>query len=221
MGPHATLDTYRRYRTGLTLNLAVVALQMCVLILLARGIGLFEDTFHGIGDNLILIGATVVLYFEAHGAARNMGRRRVLALLGGALLIFAGIGGGYVAYERMTGVQIALPGWPLAITALLAVIGNGLAFKIIHGVDKSMHDHVHKSAVAHLVGDLAISVTVFISSVGIIIFDLPAIDSVVALIFITPWMIFRGVQIMRHKDPHEGEHANISKVRNSDHDHHH
>lgn len=220
MGHHATMDAYRRYRTGLTLNLAVVLLQMCVWVFVARGIGLFEDAFHGIGDNLILIGATIVLYFEAHGAARNMGRRRILALLGGALLIFAGIAGGYVAYGRMTGEHIALSGWPLAIISLLAIIGNGFAFRIIHGVDKAMHDHVHKSAVAHLIGDLAISVTVFFSSVGIIIFDLPAIDSVVTLALISPWMIFRGVQILRHKDPHEAGHAHAAGTHNSEHEHH-
>ncbi len=199
-------DAYTRYRTGLTINLGVVAVQIAVLLFASRSVGLFEDMMHGVADNLVLIGTTIVLYFEAHGATPNKGRKRVLALIGGVLLIFAGIAGAYAAHARIIGEQIALSGWTLASTSLLAVIGGGFAFKIIHDVHKNMHDHLHESAVGHLAGDLAISCAVFFSSLGIIFFNWPAIDSWVALTLITPWMIFRGVQILKYKDPPESEH---------------
>lgn len=202
-------DAYFRYRTGLTISLAVVLVQIAVLFFTGRGtltnwsIGLFEDTMHGVADNLVLIGTTIVLYFEAQGATKNKGRKRVLALIGGVLLVCSGIGGGYVAYGRMIGVQMQIFGWALACTSLIAVIGGGLAFRVIHGVHKSQHDHLHKSATAHLVGDLVISIVVFLSSLGIIFFNLPAIDSWVGLMFIAPWMVWRGIQILKYRDPHE------------------
>ncbi len=211
-----TQDAYVRYRTGLTINLLVVAMQIGVLIFAAQSLALFEDMAHGVADNLILIGATIVLYFEAHGATPNKGRRRIIALFGGLLLICAGIAGGYVAYERISGAQIPIAGWALAVTSLIACIGGGCAFKVIHGVQKSQHDHLHQSAVAHLVGDLAISVIVFFSALGILYFNLPAIDSYVTLALIAPWMIFRGFQVLRFKDPHEHEHAHTDN-----HEHHH
>lgn len=217
-------DAYVRYRTGLTISLAVVIIQIGVLIFAAKSLGLFEDMMHGIADNLILIGTTIVLYFEAYGATPNKGLKRTLALVGGLLLIFAGIAGGYVAYERIMGAQIALSGWTLATTSLIATIGGGWAFKVIHGVHTSMHDHLHKSAVAHLVGDLAISAIVFLSALGIIFFNFPAIDSWVVLAIIAPWMIFRGIQILKHKDPPECGHGDTCAHPHGhdDHrDHHH
>lgn len=230
MSQHQTHDAYIRYRTGLTISLAVVLIQMIVLFFMGRGaesdwsIGLFEDAMHGIADNLILIGTTIVLYFEAHGASPNKGRKRILALIGGVLLVLAGFGGGYIAYERIIGAQMHISGWVLASTSLIAVIGGGSAFWIIHGIDKSMHDHLHTSAVGHLVGDLAISAAVFLSALGIIFFRLPAIDSWAALCLIAPWMIFRGIQILKYKDPPECGHGDMCAHPHDydDHrDHHH
>lgn len=189
----------------------MILVQAVVLGFTMRGvsspwsIGLFEDMVHGIADNLVLIGATIILYFEANGATPNRGRKRVLALIGGVLLIGAGIGGAWVAYERIVGTQMSLSGWTLALTSLVATLGGVWAFRIIHGVRKSSQDHLHASAIAHLIGDLAISVTVFISSLGIIFFDLSAIDSWIALLAISPWMIIRGTQILRYKDPQESD----------------
>lgn len=219
MHHHDAHDAYIRYRTGLTINLAVVVLQICVWTLLARAVGLLEDFAHGFGDNLNLAAITIILYFEAIGATPNKGRRRMVAIIGGLLLVVGGLWGGYIAYERIVGVQIDFPGLPLAITSFLAIIGNGWAYKIIHGVDKSLQDHAHKSTTAHLAGDLAISVTVFFSSIGIMVFALPAIDSFVTLFLIAPWMIFRGVQVLKYKDPPESAHGDAPTHHN--HDHHH
>lgn len=202
-------DAYFRYRTGLTISLGVVLVQIAVLFFTGRAvfidwsIGLFEDTMHGIADNLILIGATIVLYFETQGALPNKGRKRILALIGGVLLIGAGVGGIFVAGERILGAQMPVAGWSLVATSLIAVVGGWFAFRVIHGVHESQHDHLHHSAVAHLLGDLAISLTVLFSALGIIYFNLPAIDSYVTLILIAPWMIFRGFQVLKYRDPHE------------------
>ena len=200
MSQHDVRDTYNRYRTGLTISLAVVFVQALVFALLARGVGLFEDMAHGVADNLVLIGTTIVLYFEAHGATPNKGRKRALALLGGVLLLLAGFGGAWTAFGRITGEQIPLSGWTLAATSLVAVIGGSFAFWIIHGVHESMRDHLHVSAISHLVGDLAISIAVFLSSLGIIFFGWSAIDSWVAGILISPWMVWRGIQILKYED---------------------
>jgi cobalt-zinc-cadmium efflux system protein len=207
---HETRDAYLRYRTGLSISLAVVAIQAIVLSFTAWGIssawsiGLFEDTMHGIADNLVLIGAVIVLYFEAHGATPNKGRKRILALVGGAILVASGFAGGWFAYQRIVGIQAPLSGWVIAVTSLVAVIGGVSAYLVIHGVHKDMHDHLHNSAVSHLVGDLAISVAVLVSSVGIIFFDFPAIDSWMA-IPVSLWMIWRGGQVLKYKDPTEFE----------------
>ena len=166
-------------------------------------IGLFEDAVHGIADNLVLVGATIILYFEVNGATPNKGRKRILALFGGVLLVFAGVWGGWTAYGRISGAQLPVSAWVLAVTSLIAVIGGGFAFRVIHGVHESGHDHMHESAIGHLIGDLAISVAVFLSSVGIILWGIPAIDSWMALVLISPWMLFRGIQILKYRDPPE------------------
>jgi Co/Zn/Cd efflux system component len=210
MSLEKTRDAYTRYRTGLTISLAVVVIQSIVLGFTAWGanapwsIGLFEDTMHGIADNLILIGAVIVLYFEALGATPSKGRKRILALIGGLLLIVSALAGAWIAYERIMDTQVSLSGWVIALTSLVAVIGGASAYFVIHGVHKDMHDHLHNSAISHLVGDLAISVTVLFSSLGIIFFNLPAIDSWMAGP-IALWMLIRGVQILKYKDPPESD----------------
>ncbi len=220
MSQHTAFDAYVRYRTGLTISLAVVVIQMLVLVFASKSVGLFEDMVHGVADNLVLIGATIILYFEANGAYPNKGRKRILALMGGVLLILAGTGGAWIAYERIfLGTQVPLSGLVLACTSLVAVIGGGFAFWVIHGVDKDNHDHLHTAAIAHLVGDLAISVVVFISSIGIIFFGLSLIDSWIALTVISPWMFYRGIQILKYKDPPENEHA-VKKTKDDGHHHH-
>lgn len=205
MSRQDALDTYQRYRTGLSVNIAVVLIQAIVLFLATRSIGLFEDMMHGIGDNVFLVGTTIVLYFEAHGTSENKGRKRILALIGGALLVVAGIGGAWTAIERITGGQVPLSGWVLGGTTLIAIVGNGWAYRIISGANKNSQGHLHDANVAHLIGDLAISCAVLLSAIGIILFSLPAIDSWVVLVLIAPWMLWRGAQILRYKDPPDSD----------------
>ena len=203
------IDTYRRYRTGLSINIAVAIMQLVTLALFARSLTLYGDTMHGIADILILLGTTILAKKASMYAHEHHGmRKRILAIIAVLLLWMSA---GYIVLESITRISTptAFPGWVVIVVALLAAVGNFFAHRIISGVDDGEKDSLHEANVAHLLTDCALSCVVVISGLGVLVFGLPSIDAWFALCIVAPFMTLWGGRIL------------LPKTEHSHHGHHH
>ncbi len=205
-----TMEQYARYRTALTLNLLVMGIQAGIVLFATQSLGLIGDTIHALADNLLLIGTTIILYFEALGATKQHGRKRVLARIGGVLLIGSGIG---IVLEGVSRFHFGTPllsGWWMIAGAVIAVTGNYFAHRIIADGPSEEDDHLHRANILHLLGDLGISLAVLLGGVAMMYFRTPHIDTVLASVLVAPWMIWRGVGVLRYQDPEERVCAHVT-----------
>jgi Co/Zn/Cd efflux system component len=201
-----THEQYLRYRTALTINLAVSFLQCIVLIFAVRSLGLFGDAMHGLADNLLLIGTTIILYFESLGAEKHHGRKRIMARFGGLLLFVSTLGILWEVRERLTDTSPLLSPWWMLVGASVGVVGNFCAHRIISSGDTERDDMLHRANVLHLLGDLALSIAVLAGALMMLFFEFAHVDTWIALLLVSPWLLFRSIQILRHKDPEDEHH---------------
>jgi Co/Zn/Cd efflux system component len=212
----ARKDQLRRYLMAFGINTAIWMVQLLIVITIADSLALLGDAAHSISDTIVLLGtcllisATIAHPEQDHSAIKRLLTRGAVILLwcSAAYLVIEG-------YERIMS-PVYFPGWAVVGMALVAATGNFFAHQIIHGVDKSLHDHVHRANVLHILADLFISVAVVISGLGTIFLDFPALDGWIALV-VASWMSWRGLQLFRetrstHHCAHHGH---------DHHDHHH
>lgn len=194
-------DKVRFYQQALMINVTVWILQLVTILFVANSLALAGDWAHGFADIIIMVATFQIFSAELHDTEKDhsvkkkwLVRIAVIMLWLSAFWIF------YEATERMA-APVDFPGWPVAILALLSTVGNFLAHKRIGCVDLCEHDDAHRINVAHLLTDAVISLIVFVSAMGKILFDLPAIDTWLG-IFVGIWMIYLGWKILLGKGGH-------------------
>lgn len=189
------------YKQALTINITVWVMQLSVILFVADSLTLLADWAHGLADILILF-ATHQIFASELGSSEDDHSRKKNWLAIVAVFVLWGMAG-HIFYEAVG--RLASPvdflGWPVAVVALFSAVGNFLAHKRISLVDECEHDAVHHANVAHLITDAVISLTVFISAVGKIMFNLPAIDAWLGMA-VSGWMIYLGWKILLGKKPH-------------------
>jgi cobalt-zinc-cadmium efflux system protein len=207
---NAKMDQLRRYRWAFGINSLIWVFQLLIVIFIANSLALLGDAAHSVSDTIVLFGTCLLLgktirnpHGNHEGTKRALTRGAVILLwLSAAYLITEG-------YERITS-PVYFPGWPVVLIALVAATGNFFSHRMIHGVDKSLHDHVHRANVLHILADLFISVAVVVSGLGSIFFNFPGLDGWIALI-VAGWMFWRGIILFRetlcaHKHDHDDHH---------------
>lgn len=200
------IDTYQRYRTGLSVNIAVACVQILTLVLFAQSLTLFGDAMHGIGDILILLGTTILAKKASMYAHEHHGiRKRILAIIASLLLC---VSAGFIVHESILRIStpVAFSGWVIIVVALFSAVGNFCAHRVIAGVDASAQDSLHEANIAHLLTDCALSCIVVLSGLCVMLFDLPAIDAWFALAIVAPFMFIWGTRILFSKDEHAHDH---------------
>jgi divalent metal cation (Fe/Co/Zn/Cd) transporter len=193
------VDQLLRYKTAASINLFVWVLQLATLLFLANSLALFGDTAHSLSDALIFCGTIFVLRRQILEPARDhTSAKTSLVYIAVGMLWLSAI---YIMFEAVGRIKIPVgfPGTPVLLMALFSAIGNFCAHRIIDKIDISLHDHVHKANVAHLLTDFAISAVVFVSAVLNMAFGLIAVDAWVSLLIIGPWMLFWGWHILGDK----------------------
>jgi Co/Zn/Cd efflux system component len=187
------LDKVRRYRWALIITFSVWVLQLVTFALIARSLTLFGDMAHSFSDIIVLFGTFWIFANEVtypQSEHHSHGKKIILVRIAALLLCINAV---YVFVEALARIEhpVDFPGWPVFFLACVSALGNFFAHRIIHGVDKSEHDHVHDANVAHLLTDLALSLAVLFSALGNILFKLPAIDAWLSLI-VAVWMLRWG-----------------------------
>lgn len=194
-------EKVKLYRQALTINSTVWLMQLVTVVFIAKSLTLMGDMSHSLADVFILLATHQIFASEVQnpeddhsGKKKWLVRIAVFMLWASAVYIF------YEAAERIAN-PVDFPGWPVAILALLSAMGNFLAHQRIGCVDKCEHDDAHKANVAHLITDAVLSLIVFISALGRIIFNLPAIDTWLGIV-VGVWMIHLGWKILSGKNHH-------------------
>lgn len=199
---HTKNEKVELYKQALMINASVWVMQLSVILFIAGGsLTLLGDWAHGLADILILFATHKIFASELKNSEKDYsGEKKWLAII--AVLVLWGMAG-HIFYEAVG--HIANPvdflGWPVAFIALFAAVGNFLAHKKISLVAECEHDAAHHANVAHLITDAAISLTVFVSAVGNIVFSLPAIDAWLG-IAVGVWMMYLGWKILVGKNHH-------------------
>lgn len=194
-------DKVRYYRQALIINSIVWLLQILVLLFFANSLTLKGDMFHGFADILILFATHHVFKSELQNFTGNHHtKKNVLVMVAVLLLWFSAGDLTYEAVQRIAS-PVDFPGWPVAIVSLLSSIGNFTSHKIIGKVEKCEHDKLHKINVAHLITDAVISLCVFISALGKILYDTPAVDAWLSFP-VALWMFILGWNIITGKGHH-------------------
>lgn len=208
---HAREDQFRRYRTAFVINTSIWVLQFLIVGTIAYSLALLGDAAHSFSDSLVILGT--LLLVRATIRAPEKDHEGVKRLLIRTAIILLWVSAAFIAKEGYGRIisPIYFPGWPVVGIALLSAAGNFLSHRIIHGVHKSLHDHVHRANVLHILADLFISIAVVISGLGTILFQLPAIDGWIACI-VALWMFIRGATLWRENTHREHTHT---------HEHHH
>ncbi len=194
-------DKVNFYRQALTINLSVWVMQLIVILFVADSLTLLGDWSHGLADILILFATHQIFASELQNPDDDHSNKKKWLVRVAVLVLWTMAG--YIFYEaaERTTNPVDFPGWPVAVLALLSATGNFLAHKIIGRVAKCEHDDAHRVNVAHLLTDAVISLTVFVSALGMIIFGLPAIDTLLGII-VGIWMILLGWKILSGKSAH-------------------
>lgn len=209
---HARLDQRRRYRWAFCINSSVWLLQTYVVFGIANSLALLGDAAHSVSDSLVLLGTWLLISATIKYPTKDHSQVKRLLTRGAVVLLWCSAA--YLVYEGYGRIvsPIHFLGWPIVGIALVSAIGNYFSHKLIDGVDKSLHDHVHKANVLHILADLFISAAVAFSGLGTIFLHWPALDGWVAFI-VAIWMSLRGVTLWRetsHKtddrDHHNEEH---------------
>lgn len=191
-------DKVKYYRQALLINSTVWVMQVLTLIYAGLSLTLKGDMIHGLADVLILVATHQIFSTELHSpGADNSSKKKWLVIVAVILLWFSA---GDIFYEAIARINspVDFQGWPVAIVALLSAAGNYTSHKIIGKVDKCEHDATHNVNVAHLLTDAVISLLVFISASGKILFDLPMIDTLLG-IPVGIWMVILGKRILQGK----------------------
>jgi len=198
-GDHSKRDKIKFYKQALMINGTVWIMQLVVILFITGGsLTLLGDWSHGLADILILFATYQIFTSELKNSENDhSGKKKWLVIV--AVFVLWGMAGHifYEATERIAN-PVDFLGWPVAIIALFSTVGNFLAHKRISLVDPCEHDAVHHANVAHLITDAAISLTVFISAVGKIVWDLPAIDTWFGMA-VAGWMIYLGWKTLQEK----------------------
>lgn len=194
-------DKVKFYRQALTINSTVWVMQLLVILFVADSLTLTGDGSHGLADILILFATHQIFASELQNPNDDHSSKKKWLVRIAVLLLW--VMAGYIFYEAVGRIEnpVDFPGWPVAVLALLSATGNFLAHKIIGRVDKCEHDDAHQINVAHLLTDAVISLAVFVSALGMIIFGLPAIDTWLGII-VGLWMVFLGWKILSGKSAH-------------------
>lgn len=202
------VDQLRRYRWAFGINTLVWLSQLFIVIVVADSLALLGDAAHSISDTLVLLGTCLLISATiAHPENDHAGTKRLLTR--GAIILLW-LSAAYLVIEGCARIvsPVYFPGWPVVIMAIVAATGNYFSHQIIHGVDKSLHDHVHRANVLHILADLFISVAVVVSGLGTIFLNFPALDGWIALL-VALWMSWRGLQLFwetRSTHHHDHEH---------------
>ena len=220
----ARLDQRRRYLSAFAINTAVWLFQAYIVYWVANSLALTGDAAHSVSDSVVLLGTLLLIEATIRNPDKDHEGIKRLLTRGAVILLF--IGAGYVlieGYERIVS-PILFPGWPVVGTALVAAIGNYFAHRLIHGVHESLHDHVHRANVLHILADLFISVAVVISGLGTIILNWPALDGWVAIV-VAIWMLIRGISLwretLRSAHTHDADHDGHDHQEHEEHEHRH
>lgn len=189
------------------------------MLFIADSLALFGDMTHSLSDVLILGGTIFVLYRQIRYSSHDhTGAKTTLVRIAVGMLWISAV---YIMFEAVDRIKnpVEFSGIPVLFMALFSAIGNFCAHRIIDKIDASLHDHVHKANVAHLLTDFAISAVVFVSALLNMAFGLIAVDAWVSLFIICPWMLFWGWNILRIKGfPHSPH--DPSEHHTDHHDHH-
>lgn len=198
---NSKLDKVRRYRQALSINTGVWVLQFLTVIFIADSLTLFGDMTHSLADIFILLATHQIFAHELRNPHADHAHKKKILVRVAVLLLW--MSAAYVCYEAVERIThpVDFPGWPVALLAILSASGNFFAHRRISQIDKCEHDHAHEANVAHLLTDFALSVIVFLSALGNILFKLPAIDAWLSLA-VALWMIRWGWKILYEKDEH-------------------
>ena len=195
-------DKVRFYQQALMINVTVWIVQLIVILFLAgSSLTLLGDWSHGLADILILFATHQIFASELKDSEKDhSSKKKWLATI--AVFVLWGMAV-HILYEAVGRIvnPVDFLGWPVAVIALFSTVGNFLAHKRISLVDECEHDVAHHANVAHLITDAAISLTVFVSAVGKIMFNLPAIDAWLGMA-VAGWMLYLGWGILTVKGHH-------------------
>lgn len=207
---HHKFDKVRRYRWAFIITSIMWVLQLLTFVFFAQSLTLFGDMAHSFADILLLLGTFFIFLNEIERPDDDHRNKKVLLVRIAAFLLW--INAIYIISEAVMRLRhpVNFSGWPVLYLALISAVGNFCAHRMIHGVDKSEHDHAHEANVAHLLTDLALSLAVLVSALGTILFQLPAIDALLALLvgcWMTNWgyKLFKSTLSSAH-DAHEDDH---------------
>ncbi len=194
-------DKVKFYQQALAINATVWILQLITIVFFANSLTLLGDWSHGFADIIILFATYHIFASELQNPEKDYSRRKKW-LVAFAIVVLWGMAV-YIFYEAIWRIlyPVDFLGWPIAILALLSTAGNFLAHQRISSVSACEHDNAHLVNVAHLITDAAISFCVFISAMGKILFNLPAIDTWMG-IGVGIWMIYLGWKIVTGKAKH-------------------
>lgn len=189
---HATkIDKLRRYQIALAINLSVWALQSLIFLVWADSKSLLGDALHSLADAVVLLGVVFFTIWELAHPKEERHHADTPFTKGAVILLF--VSAGYVFWEGIE--RIMSPGmFPVSLVVgvtCIAIVGNFLAHRTISGVHEDVHDHKHHASVMHVLADLVISIVVLCSALGTLLFGMPAIDGVGAII-VALWMFWRG-----------------------------
>lgn len=191
-------DKVKYYRQALLINSTVWVMQVLTLIYAGLSLTLKGDMIHGLADVLILVATHQIFSSELNSPGGDNANKKKWLVIVAIILLW--VSAGDIFYEAIKRISspVDFLGWPVAIVALLSAAGNYISHKIIGQVDKCEHDATHNVNVAHLLTDAVISLLVFISASGKILFDLPMIDTLFG-IPVGIWMVILGKRILQGK----------------------
>lgn len=209
------LEKLKRYKQGLWIGLATVALQMLIYFFFADSKSLLGDALHALGDNIVILGVVILTAKELASAEKthkrieqHFTRFAILTLFVSAL---------FVAWEGYARIQSPeqFRGMIALVVTAVAATGSFFVHRSISGIDESVQDHKHKASVLHVLADLLISIIVATAILCTMLFDAPALDGWGAIAAAT-WMIIRGIMLWRECRGGGHDHPHVH-----DHEHHH
>ena len=187
----------RAFAIAVVLNTLFAGVEV-VAGLWAGSMALVADAAHNLGDSigLVLAWGAAVLARSKPSVRRTWGLRRstILAALGNALLIFAGVGAvAWEAVERLRQPEPVQGQAMMVVAAIGVVINTGTALLFRRNKD---HDVNVRGAYLHLVSDAAVSLGVVAAGFVVLRTGLMWVDpavslAVAAVIFVSTWSLLR------------------------------
>jgi Co/Zn/Cd efflux system component len=168
-------DRWHRSLIALLLTFGLLAVQYYVWTT-QESVTLLGDFVHTNSDALTILGATWVAWRAAnakpvqHRVEYALTFFAIATLLFGALVVF------WEAYDHWKH-PVGYSGWALLLPALYGMIGNFISHRLLGGVDKELHTHLHHSVLEHFFQDFIISAAVLMTGIVNIVVHAAWIDA--------------------------------------------